>query len=193
MCPDLTVTACNIFRWYRAGWGQYTQPDPIGLRGGNNLYAYGDGSPSNFSDPKGLASVTTVRRHVERYPRRTQLPDVCNGQLSCTDFAKDFYKNSHLSCFCVGCDSTWYPRFTAVLSYDMYLSYEHPLPNDPDHEKHENLHVTDIASSLQDWLDGLEAIDHPTHEDYDQTCNETIGQFYGHVRSAAQESQRKRH
>ena len=30
----------NIFRWYRAGWGRYSQGDPIGLSGGLNLLGY---------------------------------------------------------------------------------------------------------------------------------------------------------
>jgi len=48
----------NIFRWYRAGWGRYTQGDPIGLGSGDpNLYAYAGGNPVIFADPKGLASI----------------------------------------------------------------------------------------------------------------------------------------
>jgi len=43
----------NIFRWYRAGWGRYTQQDPAGLPGGINLYAYVDDDPVNWIDPFG--------------------------------------------------------------------------------------------------------------------------------------------
>jgi RHS repeat-associated protein len=44
----------NIFRWYRPGWGRYTQADPIGLRSGTNLYAYGLENPLFHTDPRGL-------------------------------------------------------------------------------------------------------------------------------------------
>jgi RHS repeat-associated protein len=45
----------NIFRWYRAGWGKYSQADPFGLRGGANLYGYSNDSPVVAVDPLGLA------------------------------------------------------------------------------------------------------------------------------------------
>lgn len=44
----------NIFRWYRAGWGRYTQSDPIELLPGPNLYSYTFGNPIRYSDRFGL-------------------------------------------------------------------------------------------------------------------------------------------
>lgn len=41
-------------RYYDPASGRFTQPDPIGLAGGVNLYGYADGDPVNFSDPLGL-------------------------------------------------------------------------------------------------------------------------------------------
>jgi RHS repeat-associated protein len=47
----------NVFRWYRAGWGRYTQPDPVGLDGNLNLFAYAAGDPIDAIDPSGLTPL----------------------------------------------------------------------------------------------------------------------------------------
>jgi RHS repeat-associated protein len=44
----------NIFRWYRSGWGQYTQPDPLGLEADLNLFRYVGNAPTTTVDPLGL-------------------------------------------------------------------------------------------------------------------------------------------
>ena len=44
----------NYFRHYSPGIGRYLTPDPIGLRGGINLFTYVQGDPINFIDPYGL-------------------------------------------------------------------------------------------------------------------------------------------
>ena len=45
----------NIFRWYRAGWGHYSSPDPVGLNSDTNLYRYTYSNPIVGIDPLGLA------------------------------------------------------------------------------------------------------------------------------------------
>lgn len=54
----------NIFRWYRGGWGRYTQPDPLGTMGGDNLYQYADDAPVSYIDPLGLFDSGQAARTV---------------------------------------------------------------------------------------------------------------------------------
>ncbi|MBW3564274.1 MAG: RHS domain-containing protein [Acidobacteria bacterium] len=46
----------NIFRWYRAAEGRYTQADPLGLEAGAHLFVYGAWSPASMIDPLGLVT-----------------------------------------------------------------------------------------------------------------------------------------
>jgi RHS repeat-associated protein len=55
----------NIFRWYRSGWGRYTQSDPIGLDGGINLYRYARSNPIVGADPYGL-TAGDCQEHAQR-------------------------------------------------------------------------------------------------------------------------------
>lgn len=50
-----TGTHYNYYRDYDPSTGRYLTSDPIGLQGGNNLYAYLDGNPLNSTDMLGLA------------------------------------------------------------------------------------------------------------------------------------------
>ncbi|MFV1988992.1 MAG: RHS repeat domain-containing protein, partial [Gemmatimonadota bacterium] len=44
----------NAHRWYNPDWGRYTQSDPIGLEGGQNLFLYAFANPLRIVDPLGL-------------------------------------------------------------------------------------------------------------------------------------------
>lgn len=44
----------NIFRWYRTGWGRYTQADPIGTTVDFNIFRYVASNPASLIDPLGL-------------------------------------------------------------------------------------------------------------------------------------------
>lgn len=44
----------NVFRFYRAGWGRYTQADPLGLGPDIHVYRYGTSNPISIDDPLGL-------------------------------------------------------------------------------------------------------------------------------------------
>lgn len=45
----------NVHRYYAPSTGRYLQPDPLGILGGLNVYAYVDSDPLVMSDPLGLA------------------------------------------------------------------------------------------------------------------------------------------
>ncbi|WP_238282018.1 RHS repeat-associated core domain-containing protein, partial [Yersinia wautersii] len=47
----------NTFRYYDPVMGRFTQPDPIGLAGGINLYAYAP-NPLGWVDPLGLTACS---------------------------------------------------------------------------------------------------------------------------------------
>ncbi|KKJ77351.1 hypothetical protein WH95_06455 [Kiloniella litopenaei] len=57
----------NYNRDYDPATGRYTQVDPIGLAGGVNTYAYANGSPRRYVDPKGLQAVCIGRRCQGNY------------------------------------------------------------------------------------------------------------------------------
>ena len=50
----------NYFRDYHPGIGRYVEPDPIGLEGGINLYAYCFNDPVNLVDPSGQFGVPGI-------------------------------------------------------------------------------------------------------------------------------------
>jgi RHS repeat-associated protein len=51
----------NGNRYYDPTTGRYVTPDPIGLRGGINLYGYVGGNPVNGVDPLGLQASSSIK------------------------------------------------------------------------------------------------------------------------------------
>ena len=49
----------NYHRYYDPRTGRYLTPDPVGLQGGLNLFAYVGNNPTGYVDPSGLQSVVT--------------------------------------------------------------------------------------------------------------------------------------
>jgi hypothetical protein len=58
------AVACTSHACIVENVGPFTQPDPIGLAGGLNLYGYAGGDPINFSDPFGLDCMGPDGRRV---------------------------------------------------------------------------------------------------------------------------------
>jgi RHS repeat-associated protein len=55
MPESLNTAGYNIFRWYRAEWGRYTQADPMSIGGGINVYGYVEQNPITGADSLGLS------------------------------------------------------------------------------------------------------------------------------------------
>ena len=114
--PDLGMNGAsersyNIFRWYRPSWGRYSQPDPVGLQGGNVhglnlLYSYVTLNPLALTDPLGL-EVKTVGCDPSAN-RRIQAAagdaDAASATcLTCPDDSGPFrQKIRNLTVYCVG-------------------------------------------------------------------------------------------
>lgn len=65
----------NVFRWYRAGWGRYTQADPLYMSPETSLYAYVEGNPITWLDHLGL--------HSEGGPWHPDRPTACSEVDDC--------------------------------------------------------------------------------------------------------------
>jgi len=50
----------NYHRYYDPATGRYLTPDPIGLRGGINLFVYAGNNPINATDPEGLFAQVAI-------------------------------------------------------------------------------------------------------------------------------------
>jgi RHS repeat-associated protein len=59
----------NYFRYYDPTTGRYVTPDPIGLEGGINLFAYTHNNPVNWMDLFGLATVLLDPGHGDIFDK----------------------------------------------------------------------------------------------------------------------------
>jgi len=63
----------NRNRFYNPRLGRFASRDPIGFRGGNNLYAYGNLNPLLYTDPFGFAADDMFQRSRTDYDSRVEL------------------------------------------------------------------------------------------------------------------------
>ncbi len=57
---DATGQMYERNRYYDPGTGQFTQPDPIGIAGGLNVYGFANGDPVSYDDPYGLCILPKI-------------------------------------------------------------------------------------------------------------------------------------
>ncbi|KAF4529273.1 hypothetical protein B566_EDAN017775 [Ephemera danica] len=84
-----TNTHYNYFRDYDPNVGRYRQVDPIGLLGGNNVYAYVEANPTGFIDVNGLDRSGSPYYNPEFY---NQNPAVQNSN-NCYSYAINRWNN----------------------------------------------------------------------------------------------------
>jgi RHS repeat-associated protein len=67
----------NVFRWYRASFGKYTQPDPAG-NSATNSFLYGNANPINWIDSLGQYSHPPGGPYHSPFPTGCKPEDPCN-------------------------------------------------------------------------------------------------------------------
>jgi RHS repeat-associated protein len=176
----------NIFRWYRSGWGRYTQADPIRLSGGLNLYGYASGDPVDILDPRGLKTFNwswggpprsspdpagSCRRPGQERPKT---------RVSCTNFL-----GASLDCVCRCGGTGWEPNITLRVSLEMYV-FNGPITPGMAHDQsihgfdsavdHElNKHVRKGVDAVKNWLDSWMKDSYSTKEGCEGDCSVASG------------------
>jgi RHS repeat-associated protein len=67
-------------RYYRPQMGRFTSPDPIGLLGGGNFYAYVGNNPLRYIDPDGLQKIAPIEP-IPTYRGGVDCDKNCQDQL----------------------------------------------------------------------------------------------------------------
>jgi hypothetical protein len=129
----------NVFRWYRAGWGRYTQSDQAASA---HPYSYVGSNPIGAIDPLGLFKVD--KSGVKNIPS-PQIMSICPGLGSACTFLKAYLK---CDCECDG-QGGYHANATLVLEGNLYY-----FPGNPKMLKTKPFDktVVDPASSIaHEW------------------------------------------
>jgi len=68
-------------RYYRADLARFISPDPLGIEGGVNLYAYANGDPVRFLDALGLCAESGDRYNSELWAAPPVHRDYASGEI----------------------------------------------------------------------------------------------------------------
>jgi RHS repeat-associated protein len=100
----------NVFRWYRAGWGRYTQADALGVALSDpNAYVYVGGNPILFKDPSGLVKI---RQEFQRL----------GGMLGGGGVYSLAYGKAFTNGKCVGCGNAWNIELSLFFMHGYYCT-----------------------------------------------------------------------
>jgi RHS repeat-associated protein len=176
----------NVFRFYRARWGRYTQADPIRLSGGLNLFGYASGDPVGIFDPLGLRTFNWSwgpPPHASLDPAGScqrpgqQRP---NTRVACTNFL-----GASIDCVCRCGGSGWEPHVTLHVSLEMYvlngpimpgMAHDrsiHGFDSAVDHEL--NKHVRKGVDAVKSWLDSWMKDSYSTKDGCEGDCSTASG------------------
>lgn len=173
----------NVFRWYRGGWGRYTQTDPIALAGGLNLYAYASGDPVSVADPYGLAVVNVTVRDETKYNTLAKYQQVnpCKvkgASYSCTERLLE-----EIDCFCLCKGDGWGADVQINVDLRYHLAGPPSGTNSPpavyqqNYRAHEDLHTNHLKQELITYANSLETQRFNSVDDCNVMCGKAISGF----------------
>lgn len=110
----------NYHRYYDPDTGRYLTPDPIGLEGGINLFAYANQNPINYIDPYGQLAITVPTIIVGGII--TIITGYTTGQI-----LKDIYENSRSDPW----DDPWDENDREIQREDEYQNYKNRCGQSP--------------------------------------------------------------
>jgi len=186
---SLNTAGYNIFRWYRAEWGRYTQPDLVGVMPGGSLYSYGYDDPLWNADALGLLTFTRVFGPGAPKPT-SDLSTMCKGaptKVACTNLL-----GVRMDCACECSGSGFSPEVVMFVNIEMYINRntrpgmasDRSIVDFASAVAHEyNKHLNPAADAVERWLRSGWIKDGATNDECEATCA-TIkaiapGIFYG--------------
>jgi RHS repeat-associated protein len=114
----------NVFRWYRAGWGRYTQADPLGTKSDTDVYRYTYNQPTTSVDRLGL---TSWHCDISLLQFSKAIIGITKLQATCTSECHNgFQVWADLSAVLVGLSAGVPVGFTPQLTIDLIDSSSQP-------------------------------------------------------------------